>query len=80
MKKNELKKGLETMQVEKPKTTQRKQAKIASPADLFAVQTIYLRHKFSWHRITQERLKTIENYVVESYIPAASTAYITQVS
>lgn len=81
MKKNELKKGLQTTgtSATQAKSANRKSAKSATTAvDFSAVQTIYLRHKHSWHTKTKKEITSLDGYVVESYIPQAAIVYISK--
>ena len=73
MKKNELKKGLQTTGTPAPQQS-RKSA--ATTVDFFAVQTIYLRHKHSWHKKTKQQIPSLDGYTVENYIPSANLIYI----
>jgi hypothetical protein len=77
--KKELRKGLATMPSASPLKKTAPKAKKIEPVDFSAVQTIYLRHKFSWHKKDKSEISSLDNYIIESYIPQTKTIYLNKI-
>lgn len=80
MKKNELKKGLETMPSEtKPTRTRKKTVETpVTEAELRSAEIVYERKGNRFLKTTQARIGDFGNYIVENYIRPIKMMFISQ--
>jgi hypothetical protein len=80
MKKNELKKGLETMPSE-TKTTRSRKKTIETPvneAELRSAEIVYEKRKDKYHKTTIEKIGDLGNYFVDNYIRPIKMLFVSQ--
>lgn len=80
MKKNELKKGLETMPSETKPTRSRKKTTEApvTEAELRSAEIVYERKGDKFLKTTQSKIGDLGNYIVENYIRPIKMIFISQ--
>jgi|688.fasta_scaffold544102_2 hypothetical protein len=76
--KKELRKELQTMPSASPLKKATVKVKKIENVNFEKLETIYLRHKSAWFKKDKKDILSLDNYIIESYIPQTNTIYLNQ--